>query len=175
MRVGVFVGAVAVAAAVVLGAASASVKPPTWAELFSGSGVASVASVPGLTRQMIPGNAHHALPIPTPKQCVAVWNSTVPSRTRRWLGARGAHSADITFMRTSAGQIGGSGRTFSYSQCAYGIAVGKNELVVAIAPLHRRSERWSGELLRYTDARTLTTLLDRFNAVLGRDGSIRLR
>jgi hypothetical protein len=99
----------------------------------------------------------------------------VPSRTRRWLGARGARSADITFLRTSAGVIGGSGRRFSYSQCAYGIAVGRNELVVAVAPLHRRSGRWSGELLRYTDARALTTLLDRFNAVLRCDGSVRLR
>jgi hypothetical protein len=77
-------------------------------------------------------------------------------------------------MRFGVQVIGGSKRFF-VSQCAFGVAAGPREIVVAVAPLTPGSDPWRGELLRYSEAKTLDRLVSRFNAAVGVDGSIRTR
>lgn len=163
------VGNVVTAAAVAC--ASATTGAPTWSELFSGA-VGGPAPVPGLEQPIIEtSQARRAVPVPARRACISVWNATVPAPTRRWIASRNARAADVTFMKSGFGVIGGSKR-FTVSQCAFGVAVGSKEIVVAVAPLTPGSDPWRGELLHYRSAKTVSGLVIRFTAVVRTDGSI---
>jgi len=148
--------------------------PPTWAELLMAGGKGTtVASAPGLVRPIPPTPIARNVPVPPARACAALWNSDLPRATRRWLARSGSHKANVTVW-TSGGQVIGSGKGFVHSQCAYGIAVGPRQLVIAAAPTQGVQEPWGGEVLTYTRASTLKPLVARFNAVVLSDGAIRL-
>jgi hypothetical protein len=101
------------------------------------------------------------------------FHATAPAATRQWLASRHARAADVTLMRTGV-QVIGTSKKLSFSQCAFGVAVGRRLLLVAVAPLTRTAGTWHGELLRYRTQETLTRLVARFNALVVARGSLRL-
>ena len=97
----------------------------------------------------------------------------VPHRTRRWISARSARHADV-FVSKEEAQVIGTSQTLDYSECVFGLAVGPAGIVYAVAPPVGSSAPWHGELLRYQTPATVTGLVKRFNATIGRDGTISL-
>jgi hypothetical protein len=72
-----------------------------------------------------------------------------------------------------------SSPSYVYWECAFAIAVGPRQIVLALAPFGpssrwAASSRWSGGLLRYRAKATVSRLAKRFNASVNRAGTLRL-
>lgn len=152
--------------------AARSTAPLPWPQLFQGLH-GPPSAVPGLARPLLADLSRTGTPIPTPRQCVARWNTEAPAATRTWIVGRSARYADVTYQRSGA-QLIGTSKKYFYSQCAFGIAVSPTSVVVALAPLPHSAVGWNGELLHYV-AGKVQRLTARFNARVNPDGTLRLQ
>ena len=152
--------------------AAALGQPPTWAELITGVKGMAATKAHGLEWPIVPaGKASTSNP--TVKQCASWWNASAPAAARRSAAKAGPHPADITVMKTY-GQVIGAGTHIHSFQCAYGIALGQRELLLAVAPLLGTKGPWRGQILTFPRPSRLNELRPRFNAVLGATGNLKL-
>jgi hypothetical protein len=154
------------------GTAAGAVDVVGWAEFLVARPVSS-SHAPGLvslsTSSSQTGTQSNAVPsIPA---CLARWNAAAPAATKKWIASR-AHAADVTRLQT-AQQAPGATSTFVISQCAYGIAVGKEQILLVAAPVAGTSDPWRGSVMRYRSVRTVTQFRKRFNAVVRPNGSLK--
>lgn len=164
-------GVVCLVALAVVTTARAS-RPPTPAQLFVG--LVTTTTVPGLEHPVPPYHyAHHGLR-PTARECIALWNTSVPSATRPWIiGHSSTRRADVT-VHVSEGRVIGSTTKFTDFNCAFAVSVAPKAILYVEAPPKGSTGRWSGMLLHYRAAATAASLTRRFNAAVNSAGALRL-
>lgn len=148
--------------------------PPTADELLrtDDQGLFNRPSVPGLAKlKPFLHESDEEPSVLTQPQCISLWNTRAPRATTQWIAAKEPSRAVVTIYEEGVQTIGDNAPPRVYTQCAFGVAISSTELVLAIAP--PPNEPWRGALLRSSSPSELADLVERFNATVSSDGTLR--